>query len=135
MAPPGLTLAWAKSTKFDASPALPLPAGSARPRLSLASRLDMARCSAASVSNPAKDGTGTRAASAVPWLVGRVNGGFIITRSAPAWSITGSGPLAPRPAAGPVPLAPRPAAGSAPLAAPPSGSTAISAVSSQLVWR
>lgn len=38
----------------------------------------MTRCSSSLVANPAKDGTGT---SAVSWFVGRVNGGFMITRS------------------------------------------------------
>ena len=38
----------------------------------------MADCSASSVPRPANDGTG---ASATSWLVGRVNGGFMITKS------------------------------------------------------
>ena len=76
--PPGLTLASARSRKFDARPALPWPAGRSTSSRIVFSRRDMAACSASSFPRPANDGTGTSAAS---WLVGRVNGGFMITRS------------------------------------------------------
>ena len=76
--PPLLTLASAKSMKFDARPAKPLPALSSRSIL--LSFFDIRRCSSSVVPNPAKDGIG------VPILVascpvGRVKGGFIITKS------------------------------------------------------
>ena len=49
------------------------------------SAADIRRCSSPLVEKPAKEGTGT---SATLWLVGRVKGGFMITRSAEPCSIT-----------------------------------------------
>ena len=62
--------------KFDARPALPLlnkPAA-------FLSFLPIACCSSCDVLKPANDGTGISACPA-SWFVGRVNGGFMMTRS------------------------------------------------------
>jgi len=54
--PPRLSLMWAKSMKFEANPAWPLPN---KVRLYRLSFIDIACCSSAEVPNPANDGTGT----------------------------------------------------------------------------
>ena len=86
--PPGLSLAWARSTKFEASPAFPSPA--LNPSILLVSRLraaDILFCVAASVPIPANAGFGM-SPWAPSWLVGLVKGGFMIARSRDASSIT-----------------------------------------------
>ena len=47
----------------------------------LLSLTDIARWSSSEVPNPAKLGTGVLSLSEPSWFVGRVNGGFMITRS------------------------------------------------------
>ena len=62
--------------KLDASPALPLLN---MPAVFLSFRL-IACCSSCVVLKPANDGTGISAWEA-SWFVGRVNGGFMMTKS------------------------------------------------------
>ncbi len=57
--PPGLTLTWARSMKFDARPALPWPTGCLRRWRTPFNTSDIRRCSSSLVANPANDGTGT----------------------------------------------------------------------------
>ena len=76
--PPRFILTWAKSRKKEPNPALPRP--TLFGELNCLKRDAINSCSSSSFPSPAKEGTGTPAA--IAWLVGRVNGGFMITRSA-----------------------------------------------------
>ena len=62
--------------KFEARPAWPLP----NEVLAFLSFCCIAYCSSCDVLNPANDGMGM-SECCDSWFVGRVNGGFIITRS------------------------------------------------------